>query len=1636
MSKSKARFLAELLSSDGKVIKTKSQASTIVLGDLPTIPNSKLENSSVTIAGEGVSLGASLTLNTGDVTEHTAYKYYTDARARASISATGSLSYDKNTGVMSFTMPAQNTSNITEGSNLYYTDTRARAAISATGSLSYNSTTGVMSFTMPAQNTSNITEGSNLYFTNARADARIVNAGSANWNTAYGWGNHASAGYVKSSGNTVIGTDTDLSFSGANVLSTIALTDGVITAYTNRVLTLANLGYTGETNATADQTNAEIRAAVEAATDSNVFTNADHSKLDGIATGATNTAAPHYTSAIAVGAGGLTQQNFTTTLKNKLDGIAASANNYVLPFTNNSSNWNTAYGWGDHASAGYTNDQTAAEILAALKTVDGSGSGLDADLLDGLSSVKFPYYRGVVSGDWDTIFTTASNQLQTSGLYQVHNLASGHSNHPTGVYTYGGVFAWQLANSTFKLYSSHLGDLSFQSGWNNDEHSGWRRILTTSYYGAAWTSSNDGAGSGLDADLLDGQHGSYYRAYANLTGTPTIPSLSGYATESYVGTQISNLVDSSPAALNTLNELAAAIGDDASFSTTVTNNIATKAPLASPTFTGTLIAPIIRVGDGNDGRFYSDTAGRTAFANGDFYIQDTVTNYFNYATNQYHGNTSGDNHFFRGNALSGNSWSITAAGVITAAGGNSGNWNTAYTVANAALPKAGGTLTGTLTTAGNIVVPANTGLQTSGTETKFTTAHGYIQLGPMNTSYAHIYTNIAGGFYFNKNNLYANGNTMWTAGNDGSGSGLDADLLDGVQLSSLARVDAGSTYTNYGNLQRFYSNTNMATTSGGQSSLECFSSGSGNDAFMTFHVGGDYATYFGLDGGTNKLSVGGWSMGAASYEIYHAGNKPSLATLGYTGATNANYITNNNQLTNGAGYITASGNAATATSADTIDSWGFVNTGSNSAQNSDNINSNGISYYTGGVTNFSGNATDGALYSQRYSNSWQHQIAGDYRSGQIALRGKNNGTWTSWNKVWTAGNDGSGSTLDADLLDGQHGSYYYPASNPNGYTNDQTAAEIQALVKTRFYNDAALNSSTTTASFIAELIADYGCFNGGQVTLKVQWSYAGSSDLVTGHATIGTIELAGCTIETWGGTYKHVRITRPNTGAGGHGVYEYNDQSSSYAPGWREIWTSESDGAGSGLDADLLDGQQGSYYYAASNPSGYQTGTGTVAQSHYVSGTAFATNGPDSVLEYAQSASVSDTKLAPSTDWHNSIRMGHGDPYSYYSSAIAIRMTGSGPGDLYTQTIQGGTGGGWSKHWSARNDGSGSGLDADLLDGNHASAFLTAEVDTLATVTGRGASTSTEIDFNNDIHVRNVVSDNNYGEGMFGVYASTRHQHVWSMGEAYKLNAASGTSVGNLYGLSYTHTNVGTGYGANSAAGLGHQLNGRANGTLQWALGDGAYFTGTVKRSGHTMWDAGNDGSGSGLDADLLDGVQASALVGTHNGHNRNIQAEVGALHFYGDGLNSGQSNHSYAIYQEAGAWSHPYPDLRIAYHTGIKIGGHYSYNGTRFYNNSDMATELLSVGNGDNHVRVAYNLYRGGNTVWDAGNDGAGSGLVADYATKVTFNTQGNSNTTLKLLLGDTTNSTIASGTVYKDNELSYNTSSNTLNTGSLNFQ
>ncbi len=77
------------------------------------------------------------------------------------------------------------------------------------------------------------------------------------------------------------------------------------------------------------------------------------------------------------------------------------------------------------------------------------------------------------------------------------------------------------------------------------------------------------------------------KASPALTGTPTAPTAAQtvnntqIATTEFVKSAIAALVASSPAALDTLNELAAALGDDPNFATTVTNALAGKQPLDS-----------------------------------------------------------------------------------------------------------------------------------------------------------------------------------------------------------------------------------------------------------------------------------------------------------------------------------------------------------------------------------------------------------------------------------------------------------------------------------------------------------------------------------------------------------------------------------------------------------------------------------------------------------------------------------------------------------------------------------------------------------------------------------------------------------------------------------------------------------------------------------------------------------------------------------------------------------------------------------------------------------------------------------------------------------------------------------------------
>ena len=128
----------------------------------------------------------------------------------------------------------------------------------------------------------------------------------------------------------------------------------------------------------------------------------------------------------------------------------------------------------------------------------------------------------------------------------------------------------------------------------------WTKIAPSSTVSATELGYLDGVTSAiqtqLDAKLATATAASTYAPLANpaLTGVPTAPTAAAntnttqVATTAYVQTEITDLIAAAPGALDTLNELATALGNDAAFSTTVTNSLATKLPLAGGTMSGAI----------------------------------------------------------------------------------------------------------------------------------------------------------------------------------------------------------------------------------------------------------------------------------------------------------------------------------------------------------------------------------------------------------------------------------------------------------------------------------------------------------------------------------------------------------------------------------------------------------------------------------------------------------------------------------------------------------------------------------------------------------------------------------------------------------------------------------------------------------------------------------------------------------------------------------------------------------------------------------------------------------------------------------------------------------------------------------------
>jgi hypothetical protein len=180
----------------------------------------------------------------------------------------------------------------------------------------------------------------------------------------------------------------------------------------------------------------------------------------------------------------------------------------------------------------------ATDILTKIKTVDGSVSGLDADLLDGLEASQF------IRSDTADNITGALTSTSTISATQFIATSNGAgTNFRVGDDAWFGDVNISNAIRLMGYQDNTKGYLIFGNGDSTALGRSGTGALT---YGGntIWHAGNDGSGSGLDADLLDGQDGAYYRNASNINA--------GTIGDAYIPATISSSITGNAATASTL----------------------------------------------------------------------------------------------------------------------------------------------------------------------------------------------------------------------------------------------------------------------------------------------------------------------------------------------------------------------------------------------------------------------------------------------------------------------------------------------------------------------------------------------------------------------------------------------------------------------------------------------------------------------------------------------------------------------------------------------------------------------------------------------------------------------------------------------------------------------------------------------------------------------------------------------------------------------------------------------------------------------------------------------------------------------------------------------------------------------------
>ena len=516
------------------------------------------------------------------------------------------------------------------------------------------------------------------------------------------------------------------------------------------------------------------------------------------------------------------------------------------------------------------------------------------------------------------------------------------------------------------------------------------------------------------------------------------------------------------------------------------------------------------------------------------------------------------------------SWHLVYdSGVFT---NNSTNWNTAYTVANAALPKAGGTMTGTLAMGANAITSTGTissnavGIGTATVDSGYllhlkSTGDAAILIeadtdNVTETDNAFIRFKQDGGAVaarvgyadnvfeimneYNDSLILGQANTprltltsasatfagtiSATGGNStnwntayGWGNHASANyIVKGTQIASGASWTTATRFGSVGEISQAAGNHALSV----RSEL-------GNDAFMSFHIGSDYAVHFGLDGASNRLYVGGWSDGTGiQYQMYDSRDGSAAnwntaytvanAALPKAGGALTGAVTTNSTFdgrdvaTDGATLDQIKTGGTLATYGTTAGASGRIrctapfNTNSGlmfqvtvSLYGSYTCHTYVVSGYMYSTTNqwyeskaiYTGTGSPDIVVGRDSSGKAYISIAnGSYmgvrvhnmtRGYQTTVADTSN-PWTitvnaatensvtpTISKVWHSTNDGSGSGLDADLLDGNQATAFATAAQGTLATN--------ALPK-------AGGTMTGTLAMGANAITSTGTISSGVIT--------------------------------------------------------------------------------------------------------------------------------------------------------------------------------------------------------------------------------------------------------------------------------------------------------------------------------------------------------------------------------------------------------------------------------------------------------------------------------------------------------------------------------------------------------------------------